>query len=230
MAEPREFGKALILFGPPGSGKGTQAKLLRNRLGIPHISTGDMLREHIQAGDALGRHVRSIMQAGMLVPDEMVNRLVEERISAPDCVRGFILDGFPRTLAQAEVMSGMLAARGFAPVVIHLRVDYNRVIARMAGRRQCPVCGTLYSLASNPPRVADRCDKDGALLVVREDDSEPVIRQRLEEYESQTRPLLEYFVRAGYPVHQVEGDAGTPEQIAARIGSLVAAQPAGVRA
>src|ERR1700676_1410109 len=172
--------RCIILFGPPGSGKGTQAKLLHTWLQIPHISTGDMLREHIDAGDDLSQQVNAIMRAGLLVSDELVNRLVEARITRPDCANGFILDGYPRTLTQSEAMAKMLKIRAIPPVVIHLQVDYNRLIGRLAGRRECPVCGTLYSLNSNPPKVAGICDKDGARLIARPDDSEGVIRQRLE--------------------------------------------------
>ena len=134
---------AVILFGPPGSGKGTQAKLLRQRLGIPHISTCDMLRERIASGDPLGERVKGLMQAGRLVPDDVANQLVLERLNSLETAGGFILDGYPRTLAQAEVIERRLAQRGFAQVVIHLLVDYTVIIARLTGRRQCPVCGTL---------------------------------------------------------------------------------------
>src|SRR5580658_1113401 len=134
----------LILFGPPGSGKGTQAKLLRQALGIAHISTGDMLRERVAAGDALGREASGVMQSGGLVPDALVNRMVEERIEQPDCEKGFILDGYPRTVDQARLLGGLLAAQGgnppngLLPLVVHLKVDYNVIIARLSGRRQCP--------------------------------------------------------------------------------------------
>jgi adenylate kinase len=214
--------KAVILFGPPGSGKGTQAAFLKTCLGIPHISTGDMLREHIEAGDDLGQEVRAVMQAGMLVPDALVNRLVEQRIARPDAAKGFILDGYPRTLNQAEIMTGLLAGRGFGPVVIHLKVDYNKVIARLAGRQRCPVCGTIYSAGSNPPKVDGICDLDGARLAAREDDSEPVVRRRLEEYEALTRPLLDYFKRSGAPYFEVDGGRGTPQEIAREICSIAA--------
>lgn len=212
---------AVILFGSPGSGKGTQAKLLRQCIDVPHISTGDMLREHIENGDGLGLKVQAIMHAGMLVSDELVNQLVEERIDRPDCKNGFILDGYPRTLQQAEQMSGLLDARHLSPVVIHLQVDYNKVVARMAGRRVCPVCGTLYSLKSNPPTVPGICDKDGVQLITRDDDSEAVIRQRLEGYTIQTKPLLEYFQSAGVPTFSVDAGEGAPPVIAQRICSLI---------
>lgn len=213
--------KALILFGPPGSGKGTQAKLLRESLQVPHISTGDMLRERIAMGDPLGRQVQGLMQAGRLVPDEVANRLVDERIARPDCSAGFILDGYPRTIPQAMVLGGRLAECGFETVVIHLKVDYTVIIKRIAGRRQCPVCGTLYSLTSNPPKIENVCDHDGAALVIREDDQEDVIRERLEAYDRQTRPLLEYFAGAGHPLKEVDAGLEGPDAILARISGLL---------
>jgi adenylate kinase len=208
---------ALILFGPPGSGKGTQAKLLRVRLGWPHISTGDMLREHVQAADDLGREIAGVMKSGQLVSDELVNRLVEIRLNRPDVVDGIILDGYPRTVDQAETMSKLLEERGFRPVVVHLKVDYNRIVARLSGRRVCPCCGALYSLASNPPRIADTCDNDGGRLVVREDDREEVIRARLLAYDLQTAPILQWARDAGVEFHEVEATEGTPEQVAERV-------------
>lgn len=213
--------KAVILFGPPGSGKGTQAKLLKQALGVPHISTGDMLRERIATGDALGIEVRELMQSGRLVPDGIANRLVEERIARPDCAGGLILDGYPRTIPQAEALEKCLALYGFETVVIHLKVDYTIIIRRIAGRRQCPVCGTLYSLTSNPPMKPDVCDLDGAALAIRDDDQESVIRQRLDAYDRQTRPLLEFFAGSGHPLYEVDGGTDEPEAILARIGGLL---------
>jgi adenylate kinase len=218
--------KALILFGPPGSGKGTQAQLLEKCLQTPRISTGDMLREHIEADDELGREVRAVMQAGKLVPDDLVNRLVAVRIQKDDAANGFILDGYPRTVDQAGVLERMLEGRAVTPVVVHLKVDYNDVVTRLAGgRRQCPLCGTLYNLSTNPPKVDLICDLDGTGLVARPDDSVGVIRQRLEEYESQTRPLLDFFKRCGYPYHEVDGSGGSPGAISNRICGLVTAKP-----
>lgn len=214
--------RAFILFGPPGSGKGTQAKLLREKLQIPHISTGDMLREHIQAGDWIGQKVRSLMRAGHLVPDSLVNALVQLRIENPDCDHGFILDGYPRTVQQAEVMGRRLGEAGVVPLVIHLKVDYNRLVARLSGRRQCPMCGTLYNLSTNPPKIADTCDLDGSRLAIREDDRESVIRERLEAYDAQTRPVLEYFQTSGGAFFAVEADDGSPNVILQRICSLLA--------
>ncbi len=216
-APPASAPRAIILFGPPGSGKGTQAKLLQESLSIPHISTGDMLRDRVAAGDALGLEVQALMHAGKLVPDSAVNRLVSERVRERDCAGGFILDGYPRTISQAKVLEAELLGLGYQPVVIHLKVDYTKIIARIAGRRQCPVCGSLYSLTSHPPKQPELCDLDGARLMVRDDDREPVVRARLEAYERQTRPLLEFFAASGGPFHEVDGNDGSPSAILGRI-------------
>lgn len=210
----------LILFGPPGSGKGTQAKLLKQSLGIAHISTGDMLREHIAAGDALGREVNEIMQAGGLVPDETVNRMVEERIEQPDCEKGFILDGFPRTVSQARLLSGLLAAKGIRPKVVYLKVDYNVIVARISSRRQCPTCGALYGLTANA-QISTVCDYDGSKLVIRSDDRPEVVTERLRAYEQQSAPVLEYLKSQGGPVWELDGADGSPQSIAKRVQALI---------
>ncbi len=212
---------AVILFGSPGSGKGTQAKLLRQCLKGPHISTGDMLRSHIGLGDDIGNQAGQLIKAGKLVPDSLVNELVKQRLGAPDARQGVILDGYPRTVNQAGVLLQLLKTTGFRPVVVHLVVDYEKIVARLSGRRQCPVCGTLYSLATNPPKVSGICDLDGAALVTREDDRESVIRQRLFEYDKQTVPILNYFREAGVPTIEIGAGSATPDQIAREIfGSL----------
>jgi adenylate kinase len=209
--------KALVLFGPPGSGKGTQSRFLMAHFGIPQISTGDMLREHIQRGDDIGKAIEARMKAGLLVPDELVNELVRARVSEPDCANGFILDGYPRTRQQAEVLSALLAELERDEVVIHLVVDYNIIIARISGRRVCPKCGTLYNSSSRPPRVAGICDLEGETLVIREDDRESVVRERLEAYENQTRPLIDFFRGSGHRLIEVDASEGTPEMIFAKI-------------
>jgi adenylate kinase len=212
---------AVIMFGSPGSGKGTQSKYLVEWLGIPQISTGDMLRDHIRRGTEIGQSIRVLMRSGTLVPDELVNRLVEARIAEPDCERGFILDGYPRTTAQAKEMMRMLAGAGAEEVVIHLVVDYNIIISRMNGRRVCPKCGTLYNSVSRPPRIEGICDLDGEKLVVREDDSEPVVRERLAQYEAQTRPLIEYFRESGARLFEVDASQDRPEVVFGRIQGLL---------
>jgi adenylate kinase len=204
---------AIVLFGPPGSGKGTQAKLLTEYLGIPHISTGDMLRAEVRHGNGTVSSVAATMQAGALVSDDVVNRMVETRLAEADAAKGFVLDGYPRTLAQARHLSAWLDKRGVREVVIHLAVDYNVVIARLTGRRQCPRCGTLYNLASQAPKVDNLCDLDGETLVVRHDDSEPVIRERLAAYERQTRPVLEYYTETGRPVIALDASRDTPDEV-----------------
>jgi adenylate kinase len=209
--------RALILFGSPGSGKGTQSKLLVERLGIPQISTGDMLREHIQAGDSIGVGVRELMRAGSLVSDELVNTLVEERLKKPDTAKGFILDGYPRTLQQADVMAALLERLKIEQLVIHLVVDYTVIIARISGRRQCPACGTLYNATSKPSKVAGVCDLDGTPLVIREDDRESVVRERLDAYEQKTRPLLDHFRCSGKKVVEIDASSLKPEGVFEKI-------------
>jgi adenylate kinase len=210
---------AVILFGSPGSGKGTQSKYIVEWLGIPQISTGDMLREHIRRGTEIGLSIAARMRAGTLVPDELVNALVAERISRPDCERGFILDGYPRTPAQAEEMMRLLAPVGAEEVVIHLVVDYNVIIARMQGRRVCPKCGTLYNAVSRPPQTEGICDLDGERLVIREDDRPEVVRERLEQYEAQTMPLIDFFRAGNYRVFALDASLERPETVFGRIRS-----------
>ena len=212
----------LILFGAPGSGKGTQAKLLKQGLGLPHISTGDMLRERVARRDALGLEVEGLLQSGTLVPDATVNALVADRIEQPDCAPGFILDGYPRTVSQARILAEVLASREIVTVVVHLKVDYNVIVARLAGRRQCPVCGALYSLSPNAPTVSEVCDYDGSKLIVRDDDREEVVTERLKAYDRQTTPVLEFFRETGIACWDVDGaGAGGPQAIAKRIQSLL---------
>jgi adenylate kinase len=214
--------RVIVLFGPPGSGKGTQAKLLVECLKLPHISTGDMLRGHIQVGDSVGMAVQSTMRSGNLVSDEVVNHLVRQRILSPDCENGFILDGYPRTTQQAQVLCRELKPLDLAKLVIHLKVDYNKLIARLTGRRQCVQCGSLYNLVLKPPKNPGVCDLDGSPLVIREDDKESVIRQRLEAYEAQTRPLLEYFSKNG-GLFEIDGSDSTPVEIADKLCRLATA-------
>jgi len=212
--------RAIVLFGSPGSGKGTQARMLTQCLRVPHISTGDMLRDKIRQG-AAGVAVVETMQAGALAPDDVVNRMVEIRLSEPDAEAGFVLDGYPRTQTQADHLCQWLDGRGVREVVIYLAVDYNVVIARLTGRRQCPRCGTLYNLATKRPRVDEMCDLDGEKLIVREDDSEAVIRERLDAYDRQTRPVLEYYRQAGRRVLEVDASHDPPDQIFKKICHLM---------
>jgi adenylate kinase len=182
-------------------------------LGIPQISTGDMLREHMRGGTAIGQAVAAVMKSGALVSDELVNELVAERIARPDCRNGFILDGYPRTRAQAATLGGMLAAAGVGELVIHLAVDYNVIISRMSGRRVCPKCGTLYNLASRPPKNDGLCDLDGEALAVRDDDREEVVRERLKQYELQTMPLIQFFRESKARLIEVDASRDKPETV-----------------
>jgi adenylate kinase len=157
------------------------------------------------------------IQSGALVADEVVNILVEERLLEPDAAGGFILDGYPRTIDQAKSLATWLTGRGICEVVIHLKVDYDDIIKRLTGRRQCPVCGTLYNVGSRPSKVEGVCDKDGGRLIIREDDREEVIRERLEAYGRQTRPVLDYFRSSGRRVAEVDASSAPPEAVFQRI-------------
>jgi adenylate kinase len=209
--------KAIVLFGSPGSGKGTQAKLLTECLGIPHISTGEMLREGVRRGIGVTPKTAAKMQAGILVKDEVVEAMVEERLSQPDAGNGFVLDGYPRTLAQAEYLIRWLGERHSCELVIHLAVDYNIIIARLTGRRECPRCGTPYNVVLRPPKVDELCDLDGEKLVRRDDDREEVIRARLDAYDRQTRPVLEYLRNNGGRVIEVDASNDPPEAVYQKI-------------
>jgi len=205
--------QALIFLGAPGAGKGTQAREVSQHFSIPQISTGDILREAVRNQTPLGLAAEAKMEAGELVPDEVVCGIVEQRIDQPDCQRGFILDGFPRTLAQAQFVHGMLQTKGKGdPLVIDIKVDHDLLLKRLTGRRTCSLCGEIYNTYFNPPRVEGICDKDGGKLLQRADDSEETIRQRLVAYEHQTRPLIDFYRNEGV-LHEVDGNR-RPEAIA----------------
>jgi adenylate kinase len=186
--------QAVIFLGPPGAGKGTQAKEVARRYGVEHLSTGDMFREHVTNGTELGRRALPMMTRGDLVPDDIVLGMIEERLGRPDCVGGFVLDGFPRTLPQAVGLEKMLATLGYGkPIVIHFVVDRGSLLRRLTGRRMCGGCGRIYHVYDRPSRMPGLCDDDGGALIQREDDKEEVIGERLAIYDKQTEPLVEYF-------------------------------------
>ena len=197
----------VILLGPPGAGKGTQARQIVERYGIPQISTGELLRDHVARQTDLGRKAKAIMDRGDLVPDDLMYGIVADRLRQPDCRRGFILDGFPRTAAQAgwldaflrkEFFDNQLSGKGVcAPIVIQLAVDYNQLLLRLTGRRLCPTDGRLYNIHFQPPRVDGLCDVDGTPLIIRDDDREHVVRERLNVYERQTKPVVDYYRQQG---------------------------------
>jgi len=184
----------LILLGPPGAGKGTQAKMLTEHFGIPQVATGDILRGAVQAGSALGLKAKGFMDAGLLVPDEVVIGIVRERLLQEDCRAGFILDGFPRTVAQADALQSNLAELGRRlDRVVSLTVDADALVERLTGRRTCRSCGRGFHLTFDPPMVAGRCDACGGELYQRDDDREETIRKRLTVYAQQTAPLIDYY-------------------------------------
>lgn len=211
----------VIMLGPPGAGKGTQAKAMVARYGIPQISTGDLLRENRAQSTELGKQASVLMDSGKLVPDDLVCAMVASRLAEKDCVRGFILDGFPRTVAQAEWLDDFLtkaklpgsniAAAEWPPlVVVSIVVEYNQLWKRLTGRRTCPADGSIYNIYFQPPRVPDTCDICGSKLVTRKDDSEEVISKRLKEYENQTLSLVPYYRQTGR-LREIDGERSVEE-------------------
>jgi adenylate kinase len=217
----------VVLLGPPGAGKGTQAKRISDIYGIPQISTGDILRDNIQRGTELGKVSKDLMDRGELVPDELVEKMVSNRLEQPDCARGFILDGFPRTVQQAEWLDKHLAEKrrfetangGKQLVVIQLAVEYNRLLQRLTGRKTCPTCGRIYNSNTNQRSLVDGvCDVDGSALFTRKDDHEDVISHRLKNYRRQTLPMLNYYAHKNRLI-EIDGaaelDAITAEAVKA---------------
>jgi len=195
----------IVLLGPPVAGKGTQSKRITEHYRIPQVSTGDLLREHVKQQTQLGREVQALIAQGELVSDHLVCDIVAWRLRGPDAQRGFVLDGFPRTQKQAAWLDAFLKFEFFQngkwaawlPIVIRIQVDYNKLLLRITGRRICPIDGTIYNVYSKPPLVDEICDKDGTKLVTREDDREEVIRERLDAYERQTKPVADYYQQLG---------------------------------
>jgi len=190
--------KGIIMLGAPGSGKGTQAKKMSERFGIPQISTGDMLREAVKQGTDMGRKAKSFMDQGGLVPDEVVIGIVRDRLNASDCAQGFILDGFPRTIPQAEALDMVLGELGKKITgVLSLEVDEADLMERLCGRRTCPGCGAMFHVQFNPPKTEGTCDQCGGSLIQRDDDKEETIRARLVNYKKSTEPLIGYYRGTG---------------------------------
>ncbi len=206
----------LVLLGPPGAGKGTQAKMLVAHYQIPQISTGDILRQAVKDGTALGKEAKTYMDQGTLVPDDLIVNLIRERIKADDCRNGYIFDGFPRTVAQAEALDAMLDELSTSlDAVISIEVPEEEVVKRLSGRRTCKNCGALYHVIYNPSAKEGVCDKCGGELYQRDDDNEATIRQRLAVYTEQTEPLIAYYTKKGI-LKPVPG-TGKPEEIFAAI-------------
>jgi adenylate kinase len=208
----------VVLLGPPGAGKGTQSKRIMEKYLIPQVSTGDLLRYNVAQGTELGMAAKAVMARGELVSDDLVCEMVRQRLKQPDCQRGYVLDGFPRTAAQAGWLDALLDDKLFDnsrptrawPIVIRLDVDYNQLLLRITGRRSCPTCGRIYNVHFQPPRVDEVCDVDGQKLITRNDDRLEVIQPRLKAYQEQTAPVADYYQRTGRLI-SVNGDEPVDE-------------------
>lgn len=188
----------IVMLGPPGAGKGTQAKIISENLGLPHISSGDIFRENLKNQTELGKLAQTYMNRGELVPDDVTIRMIEDRLSRTDCDAGALLDGFPRTVAQAEALDDLLVSWGSqVDIVPFIKVSDDVLIQRLTGRWSCPQCGHVYHTVFNPPKEPGKCDKDGAVLYQRDDDKLETVQRRIAVYQSQTQPLIEYYTAKG---------------------------------
>ena len=221
--------RRMLLLGPPGSGKGTQATALKGRWDLPHLSSGDLLRAHVKEETALGRQAKPYMERGELVPDALIIEMMAERLSQPDAAGGYVLDGFPRTVAQAEALDARLAElKQELDAVISLHVPEAEILRRLSGRLTCsnPSCNAIYQVDTMPPKQAGVCDKCGSALIQRADEEPAVIQKRLAVYAQQTAPLLDYYRRTGR-LHAVDGTIGV-ENVVKEIARLVASAGEGV--
>ncbi len=211
----------LVFLGPPGAGKGTQAVRFARERGLAHVSTGDMLRSAVERGTPAGRKAKPIMEAGGLVPDEIVLEMVAERLET-DAAKGFVLDGYPRNTKQARDLEGLLADRGLRlDAAVNIDLSEDVIIPRLAGRRSCPKCGRVYHVRANPPAREGICDDEGTALVQRPDDREEVVRERMRTYREKTAPLIAYYRERGLLV-DVDG-GGTPDEVYGRLGRALEA-------
>ena len=201
----KEFGMKIIMLGAPGAGKGTQAKMLADKYSIPHISTGDIFRANIKNGTELGKKAKEYMDKGLLVPDELVVDLVIDRFKEDDCKNGYILDGFPRTIPQAEALDKALEGIGDkVDYAVNVEVPDENIITRMGGRRACVGCGATYHIVFNPTKVEGKCDRCGEALILRDDDKPETVKKRLDVYHDQTQPLIDYYTKSGV-IKEVDG-------------------------
>lgn len=218
----------IILLGPPGSGKGTQASALEARESIPHIASGDLLRANVRDHTELGRRAKPYMDRGELVPDDLILDMMAERLSEPDARQGYVLDGFPRTVAQAEALAERLEQLGAQlDAVVYLNVPEAEILRRLSGRRTCPSCNAIYHVDTMPPRRAGVCDKCGTALIQRDDERPEVVRNRLEVYAEQTQPLLDYYRQRGL-LREIDGMIGV-ENVLREIGAIVGTARASAR-
>ena len=212
---------AVVVLGPPGAGKGTQAQVITQVLGIPHISTGAIFRQNMQRGTPLGQQAKAMVERGKLVKDEIVNGMVRERLKQPDCANGFLLDGYPRTVPQAEELGRMVKEMGLQkPVVVNLQVGYDVIVDRLSGRWTCPVCQQTYNMRTKPPLRDGVCDVDGSRLEQRVDDREDAVRARLAAYERESAPLVDYYRKEGNLL-EVNGERN-PKIISEELGRRLA--------
>lgn len=210
----------LILLGAPGAGKGTQAALLAPKLGLPHVASGDLFRDNIQKGTSLGQLAISYIERGVLVPDEVTNAMIRERLKEPDCAKGAVLDGYPRTIEQAQALEEILAQRGEkVDAVLLIRVSKEALVRRLSVRRTCRCCQANYNLLFNPPRQEGVCDRCGGELYQRPDDEEETIARRYQVYLEETAPLIEYYRRQGL-LREVDGEKGIEEVQAELLSAL----------
>ncbi len=220
------MGLRIVMLGAPGAGKGTQAKRIASGHALPHISTGDIFRAHLRNGTDLGKQVQEYLDAGTLVPDELTCRIIAERLAEPDCANGYILDGFPRSVPQAQTLGEVLSERGEKlDVAVNIDIEDAETIERLTARRSCPKCGRIYNLKFDPPKRAGICDNDaceGAQLIQRKDDQEETIRERLKVYHETTEPIIAYYDQQGI-LTSVRGTGATPADVFARIEETLAA-------
>ncbi len=201
----------IVMMGPPGAGKGTQAKFLSHKLDIPHISTGDMLREEMASGSDLGRKVENVIKSGGLVEDELMIDIIRERLSKKDVTKGFILDGFPRTISQAQALDDLLSSlKRAVDYALYIEVPEEIIVERLSSRRVCPKCGRVYNVITNPPKHDEECDVCGTKLIVRDDDKPETVRRRFEVYMKQTAPVIDYYREQG-KLFTIDGKANVEE-------------------
>lgn len=211
----------IVLLGPPGCGKGTQAQKIMDVMGIPQISTGDILRKALKDGTPFGLEAKKYMESGQLVPDSLVINIMRERIRAKDCENGFVLDGFPRSIPQAEALDCMLKEIGRRiDIAINFDVPEEEIILRISGRRSCPRCGAMYHVKFSPPAIENICDRCGERLYQRPDDNEATVRERLRVYNDQTAPLIDYYQKADL-LKNIQAGGGTPDSVFAKVRELL---------
>lgn len=217
------MGLRIVMLGAPGAGKGTQAKQMAEKYGMPHISTGDIFRAHLREGTPLGLQVKNYLNSGQLVPDELTCAIVADRTAQPDCKNGYILDGFPRSLPQAEEFQRLLAERGEqVDLAINIDVIDAEIVDRLTARRSCPKCGAVYNLKFKQPKKENACDLDGETLIQRQDDKEATVRDRLDVYHETTEPIIDYYGRQGV-LKTVPGTNSTPDAVFQKVEEIVSA-------